>query len=375
MAEEQDYDNFPEKTINREQGEAISLRRLCEKNNDEYIIFDYRERSSNNLLYSIPEHQRHPQWDKSDKEHLIDSIYRGYTIDGIILSQHIREGQIRYDIEDGQSRLSILQEFHNNKFKFHGRYFEDLTDSQKNIYLNYTISREILTPMPGRTEEEFQEDIYNIFERLQMGVSLSNPDKYWNRSKTPGVTFANELIEEFNDPDNNYLGTKTYGTKARSVLPEFCAMISAVLYDNYGPAFRFQYENINKILTELQKTRVRSFMNHYTNIINTAEETIMVNPNKQSYNKCSKFWGTICMDWTLNNNRQEQIIKWVYIINISRNSENFIKGSQTLYNGMNKASKQNTTNEAIESRLNRINDFYRNQNDFTTTYGIEWNAP
>ena len=307
---------------------------------------------------------------------LIDSLFRGYTITGLIISQHISNGKLRYDIEDGQTRLSVLQKYHNNEFEFCGLTFDELPEEQKNIFLNYSISREILTPIRGRSVDDFQQDIHNIFERLQMGKALTDADKYWNRSDQPGVEFANQIIEEYKDNDHNYFGTKTYSSKARSVLPEFCAIIGAVLYDQYGPAYRFQWENIKKNISDHQKRIIRTFMNHYLDIITEAENANIPNSNKQAYNKCSKFWGSICMDWKNDNNTlEDQKNKWVNIIKISRNSPNFIKGSQTLYNGLPKSAKQNTTNEAIQTRLQRINDFYSNKEHFTDVYRIEWNLP
>jgi hypothetical protein len=69
------YYEFPEKTIIREQGESITLRKLFEKNNDdEYILFDYKIRNVINLPYNIPDHQRHPQWSKDKMISLIDSL-------------------------------------------------------------------------------------------------------------------------------------------------------------------------------------------------------------------------------------------------------------------------------------------------------------
>jgi len=365
--------------INREQMGSITLRQLFVKNSDgKYILFDYKERRSDTLVYSIPNHQRHPKWNKSQMNNLIDSVFCGYTITGIILSQHIRNGNIMYDIEDGQTRLSILQQYHDDGFEYNKHKFSDLNDEQKNRFLDYNISREVLSPIPGLSNDDFEENIHIIFQRLQQGKPLSNADMYWNRLKFPGVKFANELIELFKDNEKNYLGTKTYGSKSRSVLPEFCAIINAILYDEYGPAFRFQFKYISLPIGQNRKQLVIGFMNYYVNIINNAESHQIETPNKQTYNKCSKFWGCILMDWknrSETNTLSRQRLKWIYIIKISRASPNFIKGAQTLYNGLSKGSKQNTTKEAISDRLKRINDFYSNKEHFTTQYCIEWNEP
>ena len=299
----------------------------------------------------------------------------------ILLAKRIQKIRIiaHYQaIEDGQTRLSILQQYHDDRFEYNGHKFSDLNDEQKNRFLDYNISREVLSPKSGVSNDEFEENIHIIFQRLQQGKVLSNADMYWNRSKYPGVKFANELIELFKDKEKNYLGTKTYSSKSRSVLPEFCAIINAILYDEYGPAFRFQFKYICLPIANANKEKVIAFMNYYMAIINNAEPHQIETPNKQTYNKCSKFWGSILMDWknrSETNTRSRQRLKWIEIIKISRASPNFIKGAQTLYNGLAKGVKQNTTNEAIKTRLQRINDFYNNKEHFTNQYRIEWNEP
>ena len=53
---------------------------------------------------------------KRKKEELINTIFKNYPISSIILSQKIYNDGVVFDIEDGQTRLSILQEFYDNKF-------------------------------------------------------------------------------------------------------------------------------------------------------------------------------------------------------------------------------------------------------------------
>ena len=377
-------DNFPTQTINRNQGQPITLRHLFQKENGNYVNFDPNVRSSDNLLYSIPEHQRYESWEKEKKEKLIDSTFRGYTIGGIILTTHTRNGVVKYDIEDGQSRLSVLHKFHNNKFRFENMYFKDLTLDQQNRFLNYTITPEILTKVDGQTEDDFQQDIWMMFERAQIRVALTNQDTYWNRKTTPGVMFAEELIQEYSVNENCLLGTNEYGDKKRTILPEFCAMIGAVLYGNYDIPFRFQYANLYKSINDEQKIKVRNFLTHYYSIIDRAENVnIETTTYKQSYAKCTQFWGSVCMDWlevvnsgetqeNMDASIREQCTKWIDIITISRRSPNFIKKGKTLYNGLRSASKQNTTSKDVRKRLERVNRFYSDKEGCTNEHGIQW---
>ena len=69
------------------------------------------------MKYRIPEHQRYPQW-SSEQKNLIDTIFRNYPMNGIVVSQHIEDNLIYFDLEDGQTRLSNLQDFYMNEYEF-----------------------------------------------------------------------------------------------------------------------------------------------------------------------------------------------------------------------------------------------------------------
>ena len=112
---------IPSKAIEREFIQAISLRELFSKDEDNnFSKFKYDDRSNTQLEYRIPDHQRFPQWTLRKKRKLIDTVFRNYTMSGIILSKKIDLDQqtIYYDIEDGQTRLSILQEYYDNVFRY-----------------------------------------------------------------------------------------------------------------------------------------------------------------------------------------------------------------------------------------------------------------
>ena len=74
-------------------------------------IFDntaVRGSVEDNKEFRIPIHNRFPQWKSSKSEDLVDSIMKNYPIHSIMTSQHVSEGIVYKDIEDGQTRLSVL---------------------------------------------------------------------------------------------------------------------------------------------------------------------------------------------------------------------------------------------------------------------------
>ena len=50
--------------------------------------------------------------------------------------------------------------------------YENLTTKQKDSFLNYKISLEIIKKIKNRSEEEFNSNIHDVFERLQNGKTL-----------------------------------------------------------------------------------------------------------------------------------------------------------------------------------------------------------
>ena len=108
-------------------------------------FFDPEEsRNLGTRRYRIPAHQRFPSWSEEIKQKLIDTILQDYPLGSIIVTSHVEVttgGSVQqfFNIQDGQTRLSALHEFANNKFptrwpllqKYHrrrARAFQQLSD-------------------------------------------------------------------------------------------------------------------------------------------------------------------------------------------------------------------------------------------------------
>ena len=124
------------------------------KEDETYKRFNFMDRDNSDLLFRIPEHQRFPCWNKDKKQKLVDSVLNNYPIHSIICSKHydICDTKVKeyYDIEDGQTRLSILQSYFNGDFtNEHGYYFGDLSRSSQRILENYEVSIKEFFEMRG----------------------------------------------------------------------------------------------------------------------------------------------------------------------------------------------------------------------------------
>ena len=121
-------DPIPSPVFERELGQ-ITIRELFAKGGDvSYLDFDATEdRSQTQKKYRIPIHQRFNRWSSDDKQSLIASIFLNYIIGNISLSRHPNDAMVFYfNIEDGQSRLTVIQEFIEDKFKLNSLLLDEI---------------------------------------------------------------------------------------------------------------------------------------------------------------------------------------------------------------------------------------------------------
>lgn len=91
-----------------------------------------------------PDYQRGYVWDDTDKELLLDSIFKNIDIGKFVLIhlsdiEWMKKG-ISYEILDGKQRLSTLIEFYENKLAYKGKYYNDLSRRDKRTFNNHQIA-------------------------------------------------------------------------------------------------------------------------------------------------------------------------------------------------------------------------------------------
>ena len=369
--------------------QQYTLGQLFEKDyqTNQPIRFDSSLRHNSTLMYRIPEHQRHPQWKLDKKIKLVDSVLRNYPMGGMILSKVIENGSEYFNIEDAQTRLTTLDDFYNNRFKIvkadtilsnlddsevsSCAKYSDLPDYIKRKFENYVINFEIIN-------HATEGDTHEIFERLQEGEPLKNKDKYWNRKDSTLVSYAIELTQKdyWND---TYMGTtRPISDTNRNRLPDVCALISGIILGNdyITPSFNKIGLHLNNEITEAHKTNIIQFLTYYFEIIDRvyANHPKEQNEKYRPYYNVAKDLGMILFDWqNYPNERTINKQMWISIINIDRISDNFMKGTKTLWNGMRNQDRQNTYAECIRKRVERIKEFYRNREQSMSIYRIEVN--
>jgi hypothetical protein len=387
--------NFPDKLMTRVT-RSETLGNIFEVNAEgEPRYFNHKIRTNDVIKYRIPEHQRYPQWNKEQKNLLIDTIFRNFPMSGVVVSQHVDvSGKLYFDIEDGQSRLSNLQGFYMNEdpYKLEDGnviYFKDIPRGKQRAFENYQIYIEEISDVSDY-------EISEAFERLQFGMPLKDKDLYWNRKvEYPYVSTAIALIDE---PYwlNVYMNTeKKISDKNRGSLPDIVTFIYAMINFNkvkaehstrstrktFWKSFRSQIRELNNEINVDDKRRIKEFLT-YLNAIITAIYT-SVSPRTEKPKENIKTWGSlarqtglILYEWLENEGETHQTNqeKWIQIMQLERRSGNFMfKGNKTMWNGLKSSHKQNTDDDALDTRLSRVNEFFNDPEGISKKHGISYN--
>jgi len=105
------------------------------------------------------EYQREHVWKLADKIALIDSIFNNIDIGKFVFVQLDFSHDIYYEVLDGKQRLSALRDFYEDRFKYNGYYYSELSRSDKNKFENHSISY-------GYLENPSKEAIFETFIKL-----------------------------------------------------------------------------------------------------------------------------------------------------------------------------------------------------------------
>jgi hypothetical protein len=382
--------SVPSRKMERRQ-EYTTLGDIFEKDeNDVPLHFNGKMRRHDGLKYRIPEHQRHPSWKKEAKQLLVDTVFRNYPMSGFVVSEHCKDSQIWFDFEDGQSRMSILQDFYQDGFAFetedgHQVKFSQLSHSVRRKFENYKINIEVMY----NYEENAQ---FEVFERLQFGEPLKDKDLYWNRRD---YTYVQKAMQLISTPSwkGLYMNTsKGISDTERTPLPSVVTFIYAIIqYNNIKQregivskrrsmwkCFRAQAPVLNDPITDSENEKIDSFLEYLNHIIDEVYRIYPRQPRERVGTWCNfaKQTGMILLEWLESENDEdinaENQEKWIDMIVLERKSSDFMfkKGKKTMWNGLHSTAKQNTDDAAIYARLERLNEFYLDRETIAAENGI-----
>ena len=260
------------------------------------------DRSLGSKRYRVPEHQRWPSWPLHYKVALVDTIFKDYPIGAVILSTHRDAGnKTFYDVEDGQTRLTALQEFILDKYKWNGKLYSELTPDERAEFDSYSVRVDVVEPGETMTADEYRAHIADMYERLNSSKPLTDNDKYHNRQATQVMQLLNRLkvSAEFGDNIRKYCWASVGEGKTRGNLKEFIGVILSVAlmqptcittsYAQNGPIL------IRTTIGELEEVRVAAFFRWYFAILDNALR--YVTRPKRVYGRLSGICGMLVCDW------------------------------------------------------------------------------
>ncbi len=317
-------------------------------------------------LYRIAEHQRFPSWPLSKKQKLVDSIFRNYPIHAIIAIRHLIPDGIDViefcNIEDGQTRMTALQEFLLNEYpceedpdspETSGKLFKELDTVYQQRFKNYQVTLEIFSGR-GITDDV----ISDIFNRLNSGKPLGDNDKYHSRMNTPIMQLLSwiKMHPDLRTDIEKYIGQIGTG-KTRKGLGDIVGVILAIAtrHDVKGgqacinTSYEQNYKYLSMVVNAEQKADIVNFFKTYLEMLKKANDSATSKPKKNLYSKLSGVLGLSVCSWVLNNGVIADEIVW-YVKQLIKNP----KYEPETFRDLTKGDIRNCQGASVARRLIKI---------------------
>lgn len=173
---------------------ALAVNTLTERTMLD-IASNYNPDNSGTLR--LPRSQRNfaPGWRKARQQaDVIDSIFHNYPIGTAILE--IIPGDA-YHIYDARHRFETIWRFVNNKFKYKGTYYRDLSAEDREVFNSRTFPVVEIGFKEETTQVQRGQIRADIFIRFNRGVKLSDSDRFWANRDMPLVRATLDMLDRY----------------------------------------------------------------------------------------------------------------------------------------------------------------------------------
>ncbi|RYE43854.1 MAG: DUF262 domain-containing protein [Hyphomicrobiales bacterium] len=147
------------------------------------------------------EYQRAPRlWPPAARSYFIDTILSGYPFPKIYLWETLNRSSMKpqREIVDGQQRMTSIIDYRDNKFalggnsaKYAGLRFSDLTDDQREEFLMYTVSCDVI-------RNARRAEILQMFRRMNAyTLPLNEAEKRHSEYFGPFKSWVNALVDKW----------------------------------------------------------------------------------------------------------------------------------------------------------------------------------
>lgn len=317
-----------------------------------------RGSEEDNKEYRIPIYNRYPQWPHHKCENLVDSVMKNYPIHTFITSEHIdsNNNSLYKHIEDGQTRLSVLQNYIKDKFTWNDKKYSELTPNEKATFNFYEIRIENLSKSSNMSSSEFIRELHIVFDRLNSGKPLTNNDKYHlNRQYAPCLLLIDEVKESYREHFKKYIGDVGEG-KARTLLSEMVGMVLPLILNDGSSTecINTSYERNNsfiyKEIDESGRENVIEFLNFYFKLLDDSLSS--VGRVKKVYGKLSGVFGLLIYSWVVDKEKtqREHYTIWKEFI-INNLKKDYV---DKLFSELRQGDRRNLSSSSLSIRRNIV---------------------
>ena len=290
---------------------------------------------SSDKEYQIPTNQRFPRWEKKNWEKLVDSVMQDYPMSSLLMTQHSVKVGVNF-IHDGQTRLSILQDYLKNKFTWNNKLYQDLSEVERSRFNNYSVRVELIKKKPSTSDGDFKNICRAIFERINSGKPLTDNDKYHNCLDEPVLQF---IMKELKFHPQLLASLKKIfgdigGGKSRTGLANMVGCVLALATNN-GDCITPSYNNNSHLVmsdscddTTIQmslqeKERVFNYFGWYIQLVNDFKETNGLKRTPGFLRKISGPLALTLIDWIdgLATDRTDMWLDFISKIHADKNYE------------------------------------------------------
>ena len=314
--------------------------------------------------YRIADYQRFPSWPLHKKQRLVESVLKDYPIHAFIMTRHNPSGEEEfYYVEDGQTRMTALQEYLQDGFACEpgtigeGRKFSELPKKLQTAFETYQVTVEIFKSTPGSTDE-----MADIFDRLNSGKPLGDNDKFHSRMTiSPVMKFMAEVKghPELREDFAKFVGPIGTG-KTRKLLGDITGAILAVATRHgeqggracINTSYEQNHKYLGRVFTAEQKADVIEFFKAYFARLHGMFDTIALKPQKR-YGKLSGALGLSACAWVMTGAIPEAISWYVGKLFYDR------EYMPDTFRALTQADIRNCQGAAIKNRLDAVEKQWR----------------
>ena len=313
------------------------------------LVTEFNPDNSGSIV--IPEGNRNWAW-KAKKgllkqQKLIDSVFYGFPIPSIILNK--KRNSRNLEIYDGRHRVETLWRYFNDKFKWEDHLFSELSVEDQRVFCERTLPATI-------TQNATNEQLADMFIRLNAGVPLKDSDLLWARRDMSLVRQTRELI-----CNNQRLSAALGGLdlNTRTDLANWTALTAGLSTRNAGNMttsfVRLAGDPGLGLEMDVDAAYIRTALNAFCELLEEANAAFPVLQSQQrKLKKVGKVAAFYFSEWMAAEDKAPIQAKWLSIVGRLRSGGDVAKAMSA---ALSTTGAQNLTTTKIQETLAQVNAY------------------